>query len=69
MIARPSEPIAAAPSLTFQIPPAGDSPFKFRRAFLTAIRDAIAKAQIAGDIDAPLAVECFRALPMAEPRQ
>jgi hypothetical protein len=56
-------------TFTFTVPPAGESTFLFRRAFVGAIRDAIAKKQIAGEIDAPLAVEMFRALPVEEPRQ
>jgi hypothetical protein len=54
-------------SLTVEIPPAAESQFLFRRAFLNAIRLAINEAQIAGTIDAPTAVECFKALPIMEP--
>jgi hypothetical protein len=38
-----------------------------RRNFLSAIRAAIGKARIAGDIEATLAVECFKALPPVSP--
>jgi hypothetical protein len=56
-------------TFTFTVPSAALMPFQFRRAFVSAIRDAIARAQIEGRIDAPLAVEMFRALPIKEPRQ
>jgi hypothetical protein len=54
-------------AITFEIPPAADSPFLFRRAFLAAIRTAISQAQIDCRIDAAIAVECNRALPPATP--
>jgi hypothetical protein len=53
-------------SFTFEMPPAADSQFLFRRAFLAAIRKAISEAHIRGEISAAIAVECNRALP-AEP--
>ena len=56
-------------TLTIEIPPAGESPHLFRLAFLCAIRDAIATAQLAGEIDAPVGEGCFRALPTEEPRR
>jgi hypothetical protein len=56
-------------TFVFEVPSATLSPFEFRRAFVSAIRDAIAGAQLDGRIDAPLAVEMFRALPTQEPRQ
>jgi hypothetical protein len=49
--------------IVFNVPPPSDSSFLFRRAFLDAIRTAISKAQIAGEIDAQTAIECFKALP------
>jgi hypothetical protein len=52
--------------ITFELPAAGDSPFIFRRRFLGAIRDAIAHAQINGEVDAEIAVECFKSLPMPD---
>jgi hypothetical protein len=51
--------------IRFTIPSAADSAFLFRRAFLGAIRKAIGDAQIRGEIDAELAVECCKALPPA----
>jgi hypothetical protein len=51
--------------IAVEIPPAPENAFLFRRAFLGAIRKAIGDAQIAGDIDAATAVECFKALPPA----
>ena len=59
--------VAAAAVLSFEIPPPSDQPHVFQRNFLNAIRSAIGKAQIAGDIDAQLAVECFKALPPVKP--
>jgi hypothetical protein len=53
--------------ITFTIPPPADSPFLFRRAFLEAIRSAISEAQILGEIDAAMALECFKALPVPPP--
>jgi hypothetical protein len=58
---------AMSATITFTIPPPAESPFTFRRALLDAIRSAISAAQVAGEIDAQAAVECCRALPMAEP--
>jgi hypothetical protein len=55
------------PPLTVEIPPAAESPFLFRRAFVHAIRVAIGDAQIAGELDAATAVECLRSLPPAAP--
>lgn len=49
--------------ITVEIPACADTAFLFRRAFLGAIRKAIGHAQISGDIDAAIAVECFKALP------
>jgi hypothetical protein len=51
------------------LPPAGKSPSKFRRYFLKAIRDAIAHAHLEGRFDAARAEECYRALPLEEPRK
>jgi hypothetical protein len=56
-------------TFVFTVPSATLSPFGFRRAFVSAIRSAIADAQLDGRVDAPLAVEMFRALPIEEPRQ
>ncbi len=50
--------------ITFSLPPRGASPYLFRCALIESIRDAIAAAQIAGDLDEALAMEAFRALPM-----
>ena len=55
-------------TITVELPPPADSQFLFSREFLNAIRLAISKAQIRGDIDAPLAVACFKSLPVQEPR-
>jgi hypothetical protein len=57
------------PGITFQIPPPADSPYLFRRAFLASIRQAIGAAQVAGELDTATAVECFKALPPADPNQ
>jgi hypothetical protein len=54
-------------NITITIPPAAESPFLFRRAFLAAIRSAISQAQIAGELEAAVVVECFKALPPATP--
>ena len=54
-------------SITVEIPPASETPFLFRRAFLHAVRLAIGAAQIAGTVDAATLVECMRALPPAAP--
>jgi hypothetical protein len=56
-------------AILFWVPVPGDRPSEFRRAFLIAIRDAIAKARFAGKLDGARAEECFRALPIEEPRQ
>jgi len=53
--------------ITFTIPGPADSPFLFRRAFIAAIRSAIAAAQTAGVLDTDRAVACFKALPPADP--
>jgi hypothetical protein len=53
--------------ITFTIPAPADSPFLFRRAFIAAIRSAIAAAQTAGEPDVDVAVACFKALPPADP--
>jgi hypothetical protein len=47
------------------IPPRGADPFQFRREFLRRIRAAVGQAQIDGELDAAIAVECFKALPPA----
>jgi hypothetical protein len=52
-------------ALAVQIPPAAETPFLFRRAFLHSIRVAIGQAQIAGEIDAATCVELLHALPPA----
>jgi hypothetical protein len=57
----------ARPHITFEIPPRSDQPYLFRRDFVNAIRTAIGKAQIEGEIDAALAVECLKALLVASP--
>jgi hypothetical protein len=54
-------------TITFEIPPASEQSFIFRREFLGAIRTAIGNAQIAGEIDAELAIACCKALPPAIP--
>jgi hypothetical protein len=52
--------------ITFVIPAAGDG---FRLALIQAIRAAIGAAHSAGDLDAPRAVESFRALAAEENRR
>jgi hypothetical protein len=52
-------------SLTVEIPPAAETAFLFRRAFVHAIRVAIGAAHNNGELDAVTAVECLRALPPA----
>jgi len=58
-----------AVQITFIVPPAGESPSEFRRALLENVRAAIAHAHLDGKLDAARAEECYRALPVAEPRQ
>jgi hypothetical protein len=52
--------------ITVEIPPQAENTFIFRRAFLNAIRLAISREQIAGNIDVAVAVECMKALPVVE---
>jgi hypothetical protein len=56
-------------AICFEMPAPSNQPHIFRREFLGAIRKAIGEAQSAGDIDAAIAVECFKALPPATPEQ
>jgi hypothetical protein len=56
-----------AHTVVFTIPPLCEQPHVFRRELLNAIRLAISSAQVAGTIDTAVAVECLKALPIAEP--
>jgi len=54
--------------ITFTVPPAGEKPSEYRRVLLETIRDALAHAHFDGQLDAARAEECYRALPIEEPR-
>ncbi len=56
-------------TLSITLPPAGDKPSEFRRAFIQAVRDAATQAAIEGRIDFAIAEEVVRALPVEELRQ
>jgi hypothetical protein len=53
--------------IPFNMPAAGEKPSEFRRALISAIRDAIAAAHFAGDVDSARAEESFRALVVEDP--
>jgi hypothetical protein len=53
-------------SVIFSVPASGERPTAFRRALVTAVRDAIATAAMAGRLDTARAEEAFRALPIEE---
>lgn len=61
--------MSTAPRISFTMPEPGDKPSEFRRALIGAIRDAIAAAQISGDVDSARAEESFRVLAVEDPRQ
>jgi hypothetical protein len=57
--------VAGSIAIVVEIPARNADPFLFRREFLRRIRLAINLAQIDGEINAAIAVECLKALPPA----
>jgi hypothetical protein len=60
--------MSAAVEITFIVPPAGESPPEFRRTVQERIRDAFAHAHFDGKLDAARAEECYRAVPVEDPK-